>query len=91
MPKYMFCFAIIPNTLKMQAAKKYYDFAAQYEMNDLYRTGIYGVRVIMYGTTLNSPGRREILSIYAYAVSASILSLLQVHTHVATGAIESNS
>ena len=35
----------------MQAAKKYYDFAAVYEMNDLHRNGIDGVRVIMYGTS----------------------------------------
>ena len=46
-PKYMFCFAIIPNEIKMQAAKKYYDFAAQYEMNALHVTGICGVRVVI--------------------------------------------
>jgi hypothetical protein len=67
--KHMFCLAIIPNALKMQAAKKYYDFAAAYEMNDLHLTGIYGVRVIMHGTSLDSPGRRELLgmqSVQAY-------------------------
>ena len=61
-PTYMFCFAIIPNAIKMQAAKKYYDFAAQYEMNALHVTGICGVRVVMYGTSLDSPGRRELLA-----------------------------
>ena len=58
----MLCLAIIPNGLKMQAAKKYYDFAAAYEMNDLHRNGIDGVRVIMYGTSLDCPGRKELLA-----------------------------
>ena len=53
--------AIIPSKLKGQAAKKYYDFAAWYEMNDLYQNGIDGVRVMMYGTSLDAPGRREML------------------------------
>ena len=58
----MLCLAIIPNGLKMQAAKKYYDFAATYEMNYLHRTGIDGIRVIMYGTSLDCPGRKELLA-----------------------------
>ena len=61
-PAFMLCFAIINNKLKMESAKKYYDFAATYEMNELHRTGIYGVRIIMYGTSLDCPGRRELLS-----------------------------
>ena len=58
----MFCFAVIPNGLKLKAAKKYYDWAAKYEMNSLHVTGVYGVRLIMYGTSLDSPGRRELLA-----------------------------
>lgn len=54
---------LIPATLKGQQAKKYYDFAAAYEINDLYRSGIDGVRVIVYGTSLDTPGRRELLSL----------------------------
>ena len=61
-PKFMLCFAVIPNNLKLKAAKKFYDFAATYEMNSLHATGISGVRVIMYGTSLDSPGRRELLA-----------------------------
>ena len=58
----MFCFAVIPNGLKLKAAKKYYDWAADYEMNALHVTGVYGVRVIMHGTSLDTPGRRELLA-----------------------------
>jgi len=61
-PKFMLCFAVIPNGLKLQEAKKYYDWAAKYEMNSLHTRGVYGVRVIMYGTSLDSPGRRELLA-----------------------------
>ena len=52
---------LIPASLKRDAARKYYDFAAQYEMNDLHRYGVDGVRVIQYGMTLDTPGRRELL------------------------------
>ena len=54
--------AIIPAKLKDQAARKYYNFAASFEMNRLYREGVNGVRVVLYGTSLDSPGRRELLA-----------------------------
>jgi hypothetical protein len=59
--KYILVLALIPSKLKGQAAKKYYDFAARYEMNDLYEHGVDGVLVKMYGTSLDAPGRRELL------------------------------
>lgn len=43
-------------------ARKYYDWSASYEMNDMHRLGVDGVRVLLYGVTLDSPGRRELLS-----------------------------
>ena len=54
--------AIIPAKLKDQAARKYYNFAASFEMNRLYHEGVNGVRVVRYGTSLDSPGRRELLA-----------------------------
>ena len=53
---------LIISDLKGLCAKKYYDWAATYEMEDLHRRGVDGVRVILYGTTLDTPGRREILA-----------------------------
>ena len=53
---------LIPAHLKSSAARKYYNFAALYEMNSLATTGVSGVRVLMYGTTLDTPGRRELLN-----------------------------
>ena len=37
-PGYMLLQMLIPATLKRQAARKYYDWAATYEMNDLHGT-----------------------------------------------------
>ena len=60
--EHMLVQAIIPSKLKDQAARKYYNFAADYEMNRLYREGVDGVRVVLFGTSLDSPGRRELLN-----------------------------
>ena len=60
--EHMLVHALIPAKLKDAQARKYYDFAAVYEMNRLYREGVNGVRVVLYGTSLDSPGRRELLS-----------------------------
>ena len=53
---------LVPDKLKGKAAKKYYDFAAHYEMNRLHDVGVDGVRLLMLGTTLDTPGRRELLN-----------------------------
>ena len=58
----MFTHMLVPDKLKGQAAKKYYDFAARFEMNQLHDVGVNGVRLLMLGTTLDSPGRREMLN-----------------------------
>ena len=60
--KHMLVHALIPAHLKGKAAKKYYDWLGRHEMTPLYRDGVQGVRVIVYGNTLDTPGRREILN-----------------------------
>ena len=64
-PEFILCLGVIPNQLKLKQAKKYYDFASEYEMNQLHIYGVNGVRVILYGTSLDTPGRRELLSMQA--------------------------
>lgn len=61
----MLVHALIPSQLKGQAAKKYYDWLGKHEMTPLFRDGVDGVRVIMYGNTNDTPGRRELLSMQA--------------------------
>ena len=62
--RFMLVHAMIPHQLKGQSAKKYYDWFGA-EMTDLYRNGVDGVRIIVYGTTLDTPGRRELLNMQA--------------------------
>jgi len=57
---------LIPDHLKGQAARKYYDWAAHYEINDLHTNGVLGWRVVVYGTTLDSPGRADILQMQSH-------------------------
>ena len=60
--RHMLIQMLVPSQLKGQAAKKYYDFVAHYEMNELHLVGVSGVKVLMYGDTLDAPGRRELLA-----------------------------
>ena len=63
--KYMLVHALIPAHLKDKAAKKYYDWLGRHEMSPLRRDGVDGVRVIVHGNTLDTPGRRELLNMQA--------------------------
>lgn len=60
--KHMLNQMLVGSHLKGDALKKYYDWVATYEMNDLHTRGVNGVRVILFGMTLDTPGRREVLS-----------------------------
>ena len=62
----MLLLMLLPAHLKGQAAKKYYDFAATYELNRLHTRGVYGVRVVTFGTTLDTPGRAEMLNMQVW-------------------------
>ena len=65
---------LVPAELKGQAAKKYYDWAANYEMNALHKYGVDGIRVSIYGTTLDTPGRRELLQMQVWFIRVNIHS-----------------
>ena len=58
---------LLPSHLKGKSLKKYYDWAAQYELRELAETGIDGVRVIHFGATLDTPGRSELLNMQSSA------------------------
>ena len=62
--EHMLVQALIPHKLKGKKAKKYYDWLGK-QMTDLYVNGVDGVRVIYYGTTLDTPGRRELCNMQA--------------------------
>ena len=52
---------LIPAHLKADQSRKYYDWAADFEIKDLHFRGVDGVRVVVYGTSLDAPGRAELL------------------------------
>ena len=52
---------LVPAHLKGDQSRKYYDWAADFEMKDLHLRGVDGVRVVVYGTSLDAPGRSELL------------------------------
>lgn len=57
----MLLFLVIPSSIKDPGVKKYYDFIAKYELNDLFTTGIDGVRVKIFSTSMDTPGRSELM------------------------------
>jgi len=58
---------LIPSNLKGQQLKKYYDWSAKFEMRTLHSRGVNGVRVIVYGTSLDAPGRAELLQMKSHS------------------------
>ena len=44
-----------------EGQKKYYDFAATFELNELYHNGVSGVKVKVFSSSLDTPGRAEFL------------------------------
>jgi len=49
------------NLPKGKAQKKYYDFASKYELTDLAREGVDGVKVKVFSTSMDTKGREELL------------------------------
>lgn len=82
-PEFMFLYMLIPTIIKGFAQKKYFDYVAKRELNDLYETGagfricyylscflstflycnlgISGVKVKIFGMSMDTPGRAELL------------------------------
>ena len=52
---------LLPSSMKADQSKKYYDFASRYELKHLSTHGVAGVKVKVFGTTLDTPGRAELL------------------------------
>ena len=55
---------LVPDTLK-DGQKKYFDFAAKYELNGLYHNGLDGVKVKVFTSSMDTPGRAELLGMQA--------------------------
>ena len=77
----MLLLMLLPSKMKADQSKKYYDFAAKFELNDLCETGVSGVKVKVFGTTMDTPGRAELLGME----SVSSFTGCHVCTHCWSG------
>ena len=59
---YILLLMLVPDDgLKGRGLKKYFDFAAKYELNDLFYNGVDGIKVKVFSTSMDTPGRAELL------------------------------
>ena len=56
----MMVLMLLPNKFKYKRQKKYFDFAAKFELNDMYHHGVAGVKVKMFSSSMDTPGRAEL-------------------------------
>ena len=47
-------------TIKAQEQQKYFDFATTYELNELHDSGIDGVKIKVFTTSMDTKGREEL-------------------------------
>ena len=59
--QFMFLMMLLPINAKGYGLKKYFDFAATFELNSLYHTGVSGIKVKIFSLSLDTPGRHELL------------------------------
>ena len=55
---------VIPTTVKEINQKKYYDFMAKFELNELFYQGVAGMLVKIFCTAMDTPGRAELMGVY---------------------------
>lgn len=67
----MLFFMLLPSTLKTAQQMKYYSFAATFELNSIFNDGIDGVSVRCFGTSMDTPGRAELLGMQSSAAYQS--------------------
>ena len=56
--RYMLLSMLMQQSIK-DGQKKYYDWAKEYELNDLYTEGVRGVKVKVFTCSLDTKGREE--------------------------------
>lgn len=58
--KYMILFMLMQSSVKHEMQRKYFEFAAKYELNDLATNGINGIKIKIFTTTMDTKGREEL-------------------------------
>ena len=62
-PQNMLIQILIPTALKENSQKKYYDFMSKFELKKLYHEGVAGMRVKIFTTSMDTPGRAELMGV----------------------------
>ena len=66
-PKYMMLFMLLQQSIKQEQQRKYFDFAAKFELNELFTTGIDGIKIKVFATSMDTnKGREELSGIFLY-------------------------
>ena len=58
--KYMLLWMLMQESIKPLAQRKYFDWAAAFEMNELFDKGIDGVLIKIFSTSMDTKGREEL-------------------------------
>lgn len=61
--KYMLLWMLMQEEIKAKGQRKYFDFAVEYELNELHFKGIDGIKVKIFTTSMDTKGREEISGI----------------------------
>ena len=64
--KYILLMALFPDDMH-EGLKKYFDFFAEYELNDMFYHGIAGAKIKIFATSMDTPGRAELLGMESCA------------------------
>ena len=70
--QFMFLLMLLPVNAKGYGLKKYFDFAANFELNSLYYTGESGIKVKIFSLSLDTPGRHELLGAYVVNLNSVV-------------------
>lgn len=52
---------LLPQDIKSHSQKKYFNFMAKYDLEKLWDQGVSGVKVKVFGTSMDTPGRADLL------------------------------
>ena len=56
---------LIPDGMHHREQKKYFDFAVDYELQDMFDNGVDGVKIKVFAMSMDTPGRAELLGMEA--------------------------
>ena len=66
--KNMILYMLLDDSIKHEKQRKYFDFAVDYELNELYNDGVDGVRVKVFCSSLDIKGKEEMSGMYFVSV-----------------------